>query len=160
MARTSQDLGVPVFTYAVGAGPLTDETDCAWVRTALSDAVQVTVRDEESKLVLEEAGLTRPVTVTADPALLLEPGDGGEALLRTEAVPPGVRLVGMSVREPGRAAEHLDEEGYHRVMPISMATGQAAGVCAALAATEGRQPRDVPASAVQRELRSQGASLR
>ncbi|MFM9662843.1 polysaccharide pyruvyl transferase family protein, partial [Streptomyces scabiei] len=79
MARTAQDLGVPVFTYAVGAGPLTDEADCAWVRTALSDAVQVTVRDEESKLVLEEAGLTRPVTVTADPALLLEPGDGGEA---------------------------------------------------------------------------------
>ncbi|MFI0087923.1 polysaccharide pyruvyl transferase family protein [Streptomyces bobili] len=116
MARTAQDLGVPVFTYAVGAGPLTDETDCAWVRTALSDAVQVTVRDEESKLVLEEAGLTRPVTVTADPALLLEPGDGGEALLRTEAVPPGVRLVGMSVREPGRAAEHLDEEGYHQLL--------------------------------------------
>nr|WP_229854137.1 FAD-dependent oxidoreductase [Streptomyces filipinensis] len=47
----------------------------------------------------------------------------------------------------------------YRVMPISMATGQAAGVCAALAATRGRQPRDVPAAAVQRELRAQGASL-
>ncbi|GAA3142144.1 hypothetical protein GCM10010521_31010 [Streptomyces rameus] len=82
MARTAQNLGVPVFTYAVGAGPLTDETDCAWVRTVLSDAIEVTVRDEESKLVLEEAGLTRPISVTADPALLLEPGDRGTALLR------------------------------------------------------------------------------
>ncbi|MCG0069290.1 MULTISPECIES: polysaccharide pyruvyl transferase family protein [Streptomyces] len=116
LARTAQELGVPVFTYAVGAGPLTDETDCAWVRAVLSDAVEVTVRDEESKLVLEEAGLTRPVTVTADPALLLEPGDRGRALLRAEAVPRGVRLVGMSVREPGRAAEHLDEEGYHQLL--------------------------------------------
>ncbi|WP_282792477.1 polysaccharide pyruvyl transferase family protein [Streptomyces sp. CC224B] len=116
LARTAQDLGVPVFTYAVGAGPLTDGTDCAWVRTTLSDAAEVTVRDEESKLVLEEAGLTRPVTVTADPALLLEPGDGGGELLRAEAVPQGARLVGMSVREPGRAAEHLDEEGYHQLL--------------------------------------------
>ncbi|MGW2419503.1 polysaccharide pyruvyl transferase family protein [Streptomyces sp. NPDC001709] len=116
LARTAQDLGVPLFAYAVGAGPLTDEADCAWVRAALSDAVEVTVRDEESKLVLEEAGLTRPVSVTADPALLLEPGDRGRALLRAEAVPRGMRLVGMSVREPGRAAEHLDEEGYHQLL--------------------------------------------
>ncbi|WP_086772251.1 FAD-dependent oxidoreductase [Streptomyces bobili] len=57
------------------------------------------------------------------------------------------------------SGDHVAHSSY-RVMPISMATGQAAGVCAALAATEGRQPRDVPASAVQRELRSQGASLR
>ncbi|MFF7356201.1 MULTISPECIES: polysaccharide pyruvyl transferase family protein [Streptomyces] len=116
MARTAQDLGVPVFTYAVGAGPLTDEVDCAWVRQVLSDAVEVTVRDEESKLVLEAAGLTRPVSVTADPALLLAPGDQGGELLRAEAVPRGVRLVGMSVREPGRAAEHLDEDGYHQLL--------------------------------------------
>ncbi|CAL9281987.1 polysaccharide pyruvyl transferase family protein [Streptomyces sp. SudanB182_2057] len=116
LAGTAQSLGVPVFTYAVGAGPLTDETDCAYVRAVLSDAVEVTVRDEESKLVLEEAGVTRPVCVTADPALLLAPGDRGRALLRAEAVPRRVRLVGMSVREPGHAAEHLDEEEYHQLL--------------------------------------------
>ncbi|MER6026180.1 polysaccharide pyruvyl transferase family protein [Streptomyces sp. NPDC001851] len=116
MARTAQELGVPVFTYAVGAGPLTDEADCAWVRQVLSDAAEVTVRDEESRLVLEEAGLARPISVTADPALLLVPGDTGGELLRAEAVPDRVRLVGMSVREPGRAAEHLDEDGYHQLL--------------------------------------------
>ncbi|MFI9825843.1 polysaccharide pyruvyl transferase family protein [Streptomyces sp. NPDC052013] len=116
LARTAQHLGVPVFTYAVGAGPLTDEADCTWIRATLSEAAEVTVRDEESKLVLEEAGLSRPVTVTADPALLLEPGGSGARLLRAEAVPRGPLLVGMSVREPGRAAEHLDEEGYHQLL--------------------------------------------
>jgi hypothetical protein len=45
-------------------------------------------------------------------------------------------------------------------MPIVMATGQAAGVCAALAALKGKSLRDVPAAQVQLELLRQGASLR
>jgi FAD dependent oxidoreductase len=48
----------------------------------------------------------------------------------------------------------------YRVMPISMATGQAAGVCAALAARARQAPRDIPAADVQGELRRQGADLR
>lgn len=47
----------------------------------------------------------------------------------------------------------------YRVMPISMATGQAAGVCAALATRQGKFPREVPVNEVQRELLQQGASL-
>jgi hypothetical protein len=57
------------------------------------------------------------------------------------------------------SGDHVAHSSY-RVMPISMATGQAAGVCAALAATRGTRPRDIPVSTVQRELRTQGASLR
>jgi hypothetical protein len=56
------------------------------------------------------------------------------------------------------SGDHVAHSSY-RVMPISMATGQAAGVCAALAATRGGRPRDVPVSAVQQELRHQGANL-
>ena len=48
----------------------------------------------------------------------------------------------------------------YRVMPIVMATGQAAGVCAALAARRGALPRQVAVDEVQRELVRQGASLR
>ena len=48
----------------------------------------------------------------------------------------------------------------YRVMPIVMATGQAGGVAAALAARDGKSPRDVPVALVQQELRRQGASLR
>lgn len=48
----------------------------------------------------------------------------------------------------------------YRVMPIVMATGQAAGVCAALAAGRNLSPRTMPARDVQRELVRQGASLR
>jgi FAD dependent oxidoreductase len=48
----------------------------------------------------------------------------------------------------------------YRVTPIAMATGHAAGVCAALAARSGRIPRQIPYQDVQRELLRQGASLR
>jgi NADPH-dependent 2,4-dienoyl-CoA reductase/sulfur reductase-like enzyme len=48
----------------------------------------------------------------------------------------------------------------YRVMPIVMATGQAAGIAAALAAKQGRTPRQVSVREVQRELVRQGASLR
>lgn len=47
----------------------------------------------------------------------------------------------------------------YRVMPVSMATGQAAGVCAALAVRQDRPPRAVPVADVQNELIRQGASL-
>jgi hypothetical protein len=44
---------------------------------------------------------------------------------------------------------HVAHSSY-RVMPIAMATGHAAGVCAALATRTGRLPRDVPADEVQK----------
>ncbi|HQI00507.1 MAG TPA: FAD-dependent oxidoreductase [Deltaproteobacteria bacterium] len=47
----------------------------------------------------------------------------------------------------------------YRVMPISMATGHAAGVCAAIAARTFRPPRQVPFKDVQKELIRQGAIL-
>ncbi|HEX5078025.1 MAG TPA: FAD-dependent oxidoreductase, partial [Geminicoccaceae bacterium] len=47
----------------------------------------------------------------------------------------------------------------YRVMPIAMATGQAAGVCAALATRRHAPPRAVPAREVQAELVRQGADL-
>jgi len=59
-----------------------------------------------------------------------------------------------------RGAYPIEAHSSYRVMPIVMATGQAAGVCAALAARSGTPIRDVPAREVQSELLRQGASLR
>ncbi|MGY5628132.1 polysaccharide pyruvyl transferase family protein [Streptomyces sp. UC1A3] len=116
LVRAAQTRSVPTFAYAVGAGPLTDSEDRDAVRAVLADMDDVVVRDEESRLVLEEVGLEREVTVTADPALLLGPEPFTEAMMRDEGIPSGARLVGMSVREPGRAAEKLDEGDYHALL--------------------------------------------
>jgi polysaccharide pyruvyl transferase CsaB len=116
VVRVAQERGLPLMTYAVGVGPLSDEVDTGMVRETLGGAAEVTVRDQESRMVLEEAGLLNPVTVTADPAFLLTPEDFPIEFLREEGVPAGKRLVGVSVREPGRAAERLDVDGYHRLL--------------------------------------------
>lgn len=47
----------------------------------------------------------------------------------------------------------------YRIMPISMAVGQAAGVCAALAVRGGQLPAEVDHRSVQQELLRQGANL-
>ena len=89
---------------------------------------------------------------------------------RLERVPPGEaydiplrcllpqRLEDVVVAGRCISGTHEAHSSY-RVMPISMATGHAAGVCAALAARERRAPRDVPAINVQRELLRQHADL-
>jgi len=47
----------------------------------------------------------------------------------------------------------------YRIMPVSMATGQAAGISAALAAKAGKPVRSVPYADVRAELLRQGANL-
>jgi hypothetical protein len=54
---------------------------------------------------------------------------------------------------------HMANASY-RTMPICFATGQAAGVCAALAVKNRLKPRVTPASEVQKELLRQGAILK
>ncbi len=60
----------------------------------------------------------------------------------------------------GRAISGTHEaHSSYRVMPIAMATGQAAGVASALAAKNHRSPREVPVDLIQQELMRQGANL-
>ncbi|MCW2637960.1 MAG: hypothetical protein JWP76_266 [Dactylosporangium sp.] len=116
LVAAAQECEVPVFTYALGVGPLTEAVDCGMTRDILDGCVEVTVRDEESRLALEDAGVGCPVTVTADPALLLEPEEFNGDALQREWVPKARRLVAMSVREPGQAAENLDADAYHQLI--------------------------------------------
>jgi hypothetical protein len=83
-------------------------------------------------------------------------GDAYDIPLRA-LIPEGVENLLVA----GRCISGTHEaHSSYRVMPISMATGQAAGICAALAARTGRLPRDVPPEEVQRALSEQGADLR
>jgi hypothetical protein len=53
-----------------------------------------------------------------------------------------------------------EAQSSYRVMPVCMATGQAAGVAAALSAQRGKPARDLPVEDIQGELLRQGANLR
>jgi hypothetical protein len=86
----------------------------------------------------------------------LPPGEAYDIPLRS-LIPQ--KAQGLIVAGRCISGTHEAHSSY-RVMPIVMATGQAAGVCAALAARGGMPIRDVPAREVQSELLRQGASLR
>ncbi|HEY9476013.1 MAG TPA: polysaccharide pyruvyl transferase family protein [Mycobacteriales bacterium] len=113
---SAQQRGIHTFGYAIGAGPLAGMDDAALVREGLEGMTAFTVRDQETKLVLEDIGLTRPIEVTADPAMLLTAEEFTPTMLMQEGVPEHNHLVGMSVREPGRAATNLDANGYHALL--------------------------------------------
>ncbi len=85
----------------------------------------------------------------------LPPGAAYDIPLRS-LIPRGVD--GLLVAGRCIGGTH-DANSSYRVMPIAMATGQAAGVCAALAAHRDAPPRDIPAADVQIELLRQGADL-
>jgi polysaccharide pyruvyl transferase CsaB len=114
----ANELGVPVFVYAISAGPLTRNTSRQAVRDALNGAPTtiVTVRDRLGQRLLEDVGVTQEIHLTADPALLLEPQELSAEALRSEGVELERRLVGFSVREPGPAAPDIDPDEYHELL--------------------------------------------
>ncbi|MEX2535358.1 MAG: FAD-dependent oxidoreductase [Trueperaceae bacterium] len=86
----------------------------------------------------------------------LPPGEAYDIPLRC-LLPRGVE--GLLVAGRCISGTHEAHSSY-RVTPIAMATGQAAGVCAAMASSRRQTPREVPSEEVQRVLLSQGANLR
>lgn len=92
----------PVMFYAQGIGPITRPVSRSLVRMIGNRVRAITVRDTDSARTLADLGVRRPpVTVTADAALALGPGDAerGRALLRAAGVPvDGRPLIGVSVR--------------------------------------------------------------
>jgi polysaccharide pyruvyl transferase CsaB len=112
----AHEKGIPVMTYAVGAGPLEELSVQEAVREALSKAAIVSVRERGAQRTLENAGVEREIIVTADPALLLEPEPLPEDALKREHIAGKRRLVAMSVREPGPAAPDIRKDFYHALL--------------------------------------------
>jgi polysaccharide pyruvyl transferase CsaB len=111
----AQERQIPVMVYAVSAGPLHDPAAQKLTQTCLSRAAAVTVRERKALQVLEEIGVHREIEITADPALLLQPEPLPPEALKREGL-DGRRLIGISVREPGRAAPDIDENHYHALL--------------------------------------------
>jgi hypothetical protein len=85
----------------------------------------------------------------------LPPGEWYEIPLRC-LIPRGIDNILVA----GRCISGTHEaHSSYRVTPTAMATGQAAGVCAALAAQHQCDSRSVPVAEVQKELRRQGAMV-
>lgn len=94
--------GLKVMLYSNGIGPLNHVSSIKKTRKVLNKVDLITLRDENSKKVLEAAGVTKPKTlVTADPAFNLEGMDieKGREILKNAGVPMDKKLLGISVRK-------------------------------------------------------------
>ena len=86
----------------------------------------------------------------------LPPGESYDIPLRC-LIPQKVE----NILTAGRCISGTNEAlASYRIMPISMATGQAAGVCAALSINQDQSLRSLNYHSVQKELLRQGANLR
>ena len=112
----AHDLGVPVATYAISAGPLARTASRAAVRDALNASALITVRDSMGYRLLEDVGVTKEIHLTADPAFLLEPEPLPPEALITEGIDLDRKLVAFSVREPGPAAPDMDPAQYFALL--------------------------------------------
>ncbi len=114
----AHELNVPVFVYAISAGPLTEHRSRQAVREALnaSPTTVITVRDRLGYRLLEDIGVTQEIHLTADPAFLLEPEELAPDTLLADGVDVGRRLVGFSVREPGPAAPDINPDEYYALL--------------------------------------------
>ncbi len=115
-AVIAQRLGVPTATFAIGVGPLRAAAERDAVRDGMNRMRAITVRESSAKRLLEEIGVTVPVEVTADPALLLTPEPFTDAMLAEAGIPRNRPLIGLSVREQGVAAPDLSAASYHKLL--------------------------------------------
>lgn len=115
-ANLAHQARVPVIAYGLSVGPLSRQHNREAVRESLNQFAAITVRDRHAQRLLQDLGVEVPVTLTADPALLLAPAPFPEDTWQHEGLGKKARLVGFSVREPGPAAPDLDIEHYHALV--------------------------------------------
>jgi polysaccharide pyruvyl transferase CsaB len=95
-------LGRPVIFYAQGIGPI-NRNFSKWLMRKVANKVDfITLRDEDSLLLLRELGINRPpIKVTSDPVFALEPSpfdfQKAQSIIDKLGI-AGPRLLGVSVR--------------------------------------------------------------
>ncbi|QPC47528.1 polysaccharide pyruvyl transferase CsaB [Mangrovibacillus cuniculi] len=75
--QIAKRLKVPTFIYAQGMGPIEKRVGRFLTKAALKNTL-LTVRDQESKQLLEEIGLTQEIKLVPDPVLGIEIGEIAE----------------------------------------------------------------------------------
>lgn len=112
----AKELGIPVMVYAISVGPLKKQESKEMVVEVLNRVDIITVRESDSKRILNDLGVIKDIVVSADPAFLLKPNRFTKEMLTKEGIDPNKPLVGISVREPGPAAPDLNIDHYHGVL--------------------------------------------
>ncbi|TWI59933.1 polysaccharide pyruvyl transferase CsaB [Halalkalibacter nanhaiisediminis] len=107
----------PYFVYAQGIGPLSGSRNQQIVRRTLEGSKLLTVRDQESKELLEQIGIKKTAELVPDPVLgfVLRADDKGERIVSSPYVAVSVRDWPSEIDYKKKLASSLDEiarDGY------------------------------------------------
>lgn len=114
----AKECKLPVVLYAVGVGPFVTPEIKNMTRDTFNNVDLIILRESEAQKALDDLGVEKPMHVTADPALLLEPEPFEKNRLEKIGIQTenNLPLVGFSVREPGQAAPDLNVNQYHEII--------------------------------------------
>ncbi|AFC27069.1 CsaB [Paenibacillus mucilaginosus 3016] len=117
--RLAQLLGKPVFVYSQGIGPVHRPKFFGWIRSAFQRCRVVTVRDEESKALLQQMGLSgSEVEVVPDPVMGMPLKNAARHRDPAGADSGLAPVIGVSVRFWNKDRSELDAaaEALRKVM--------------------------------------------
>lgn len=92
----------PIMVFANGIGPINRKINRSLTRNILNKVDYITLRDEDSKIFLNELGVVnKNIVVTADPVFTLESSEDSrvDQILMREMIPTDKPLVGISIRK-------------------------------------------------------------
>lgn len=95
--KIAQWLGKPTFIYSQGIGPVHRPLFFGWIKSVFNRCQFVSVRDQESKQLLQRMKVSKDVTVVPDPVMGMPLASSGH---RAEELPlkAGEPVIGVSLR--------------------------------------------------------------
>lgn len=95
--KIAQWLGKPTFIYSQGIGPVHRPLFFGWIRSVFNRCQFVSVRDQESKQLLQRMKVSKDVTVVPDPVMGMPLASNGH---RADELPlkKGEPVIGVSLR--------------------------------------------------------------
>lgn len=133
LMRMAKFFNKKVMVYANGVGPINGRMNRIWTRRILNKVDLITLRDEDSRIFLEELKVDNEnIYVTADPVFTLNPTKPDKVIniLKKESIPENKPLVGVSLRNwrdsdnlvvnMAKAIDHIVEKQNVNVILIPM----------------------------------------
>ncbi|PPA70275.1 polysaccharide pyruvyl transferase CsaB [Jeotgalibacillus proteolyticus] len=105
--KIAQFLKKPVFVYAQGMGPFKNRVNKLIVKSTLNRASILTVRDEQSRQLLQSIGVNRAIQIVPDPVISLNPFEFSSPWMDQHKAPS--KSVTVSIRDWPSDSNYMEE---------------------------------------------------
>jgi polysaccharide pyruvyl transferase CsaB len=97
IVKLAQWFNKPVFIYSQGIGPVSHKLFHHFIRSVFAKTAYISVRDQESKALLEQMGIQQNIMLVPDPVMSMPlPSTAEQAVVASDTL--NVKRIGVSVR--------------------------------------------------------------